>query len=435
VKIRAGSAARSGAAVRFAASGGAAVRNALSSGAAVRFAARTCVAAVGLGAVALAGCGRPDAAASVRNAAPALPSVGTSASRSPGGASTPAPAAGEEKALNLYIWNDYLAPDTISGFEKETGIEVAVSNYGSNEELEAKLAAGHSGYDVVVPSASFYEREIEAGYYRKLDKRLLPNLDNMDSDIETRLARHDPGNEHAVLHLWGTTGIGYNVAKVEEAMPNAPLDSWALVFDPDVAAHFEKCGIALLDSASEMYNMALTALGKDPNSQNPADLDAATNALLAIRPYVRYFDNQRAISDLANGEICVAVGYSGDVLQARDRAEENGTGQRIAYVIPKEGSIIWFDSYLIPKDAPHPLNAHAFIDYMLRPAIIAAVTNAVHYANGNAKAAPYLDEKIRNDPNVYPPPEVMARLVPDLADTDAATRLMTRAWQKVMTGR
>jgi putrescine transport system substrate-binding protein len=348
-----------------------------------------------------------------------------------GAAATPA---AEEKALNLYIWNDYLAEDTISNFEKETGIKVSVSNYGSNEELEAKMAPGNTGYDIVVPSASTYERQIKAGVYQKLDKSQLPNLSNMDPDIEARLAMHDPNNDYAVLHMWGTTGIGYNVKKVGTALKNAPVDSWKLIFDPAVASKFKNCGIAVLDSATEMYSMTLAALGKDPNSQKPEDLDAATDALMKLRPNIKYADTQRMISDLANGEICVAVGYNGDLLQARDRAEENKTGQEIKYVIPKEGTIIWFDSYLIPKDAPHPKNAHAFINYMLRPEVIAAVTNTVNYPNGNGKATQFVNKEVLDDPSVYPPQEVKVKLVPDLADTEDTTRIMTRGWQKFTTG-
>ena len=343
--------------------------------------------------------------------------------------------AGEEKVLNLYIWNDYLADDTISNFEKETGIKVAVSNYGSNEELDAKLAPGNAGYDIVVPSASSYERQIKAGYYQKLDKGQLSNLKNMDPDIEARLAMHDPNNDYAVLHMWGTTGIGYNTRKIEAAMKNAPVDSWKLVFDPAVAKNFKKCGIAVLDSATEMYSMTLAYLGKDPNSQKQEDLDAATNAMVAIRPFVRYADTQRMISDLANGEICLAIGYNGDLLQARDRADENKTGQEIKYQIPKEGTIIWFDSYLIPKDAPHPKNAHLFINYMLRPEVIAAVTNKVNYPNGNKEATQFVNKEVLDDPSVYPPQEVKVKLVPDLADTEETTRLMTRGWQKFTTGK
>jgi len=343
--------------------------------------------------------------------------------------------AGEEKVLNLYIWNDYLAPDTIANFEKETGIKVSVSNYGSNEELDAKLAPGNSGYDIVVPSASTYERQIKAGVYQKLDKAQLPNLKNMDPDIEARLAMHDPNNDYAVLHMWGTTGIGYNTQKVAAAMKNAPVDSWKLIYDPSVVKNFKKCGVAVLDSATEMYSMTLAALGKDPNSQKPEDLEAATNAMVAIRPNIRYADTQRMISDLANGEICVAVGYNGDLLQARDRAEENKTGQEIKYVIPKEGTIIWFDSYLVPKDAPHPKNAHLFINYMLRPEVIAAVTNTVNYPNGNKEATQFVNKEVLDDASVYPPQEVKVKLVPDLADSEETTRIMTRGWQKFTTGK
>jgi len=341
---------------------------------------------------------------------------------------------GEEKVLNLSIWNDYLADDTIANFEKETGIKVSITNYGSNEELEAKLAPGNSGYDVVVPSASSYERQIKGGFYQKLDKGQLPNLKNMDPDIEARLAMHDPNNDYAVLHMWGTTGIGYNTKKVADAMKNAPLDSWKLVFDPNVIKNFKKCGVAVLDSATEMYSMTLAALGKDPNSQKQEDLDAATKALMAIRPNIRYADTQRMIGDLANGEICLAIGYNGDILQARDRATENKTGAEIKYVIPKEGTIIWFDSYLIPKDAPHPKNAHLFINYMLRPEVIAAVSNKVNYANGNKDATALVNKEVQEDPGVYPPQEVKAKLVPDLADTEEGTRIMTRGWQQFTTG-
>ena len=341
----------------------------------------------------------------------------------------------EEKVLNLYIWNDYLAEDTVANFEKETGIKVSVSNYASNEELDAKLAPGNSGYDIVVPSASSYERQIKSGYYQKLDKAALPNLKNMDADIQTRLAMHDPNNDYAVLHMWGTTGIGYNVKKIKAAMPNAPLDSWKLVFDPAVVKNFQKCGVAVLDSATEMFSMVLAYLGKNPNSQDQADLNAAGDAMQKFRPYVRYIDTARMISDLANGEICLAVGYSGDMLQSRDRAVENKTGQEIVYSIPKEGSIIWFDSYLIPKDAPHPKNAHAFINYMLKPEVIAAVTNTVNYANGNSAATQFVNKDVQEDPGVYPPAEVKAKLTPDLADTEETTRTMTRLWTRFMTGK
>ena len=364
----------------------------------------------------MAGCGR-QAAAPTAEATP----------------SAPEPA--EEKTLNLYIWNNYLAPDTVENFEKETGIKVAVGNYASNEELESKLSAGHSGYDVVVPSASFYERQIQAGLYRKLDKSKLPNLSNLDPQLLRLMAMQDPGNDHAVLHMWGTYGIGYNVAKVKAAAPDAPLDSWQLGFDPAVARQLQKCGIAMLESPAEMFRLALNAIGKDPNSSDPADIEAAAAALMRIRPYLRYVQTDRIISDLSNGNICLAIGYLGDFLQARDRALESHTGQTIGYAVPKDGSILWFDSYLIPTDAPHPDNAHRFIDYMLRPEVIAAVTNTIHYANGNLKATPLVEASVREDPGVYPSSEVKAKLVPALAATPQNTRLMTRLWTKFMTGR
>jgi putrescine transport system substrate-binding protein len=352
---------------------------------------------------------------------------------------TPAPASAgaapaEEKLLNLYIWSDYLAQDTIDNFEKQTGIQVEVSNYGSNEELEAKLSSGHSGYDIVVPSAPFLERQLKAGLYLALDKSKLPNLKNMDPEIQKRLAQHDPQNAHAVLHMWGTGGIGYNVDKVKAAMPNAPLDSWALIFDPEVVKNFQKCGITVTDSASEMYAMVLIALGKSANSQKPEDLAAATEALMRLRPFVRYVDTQRMISDLVNGEVCLAVGYSGDILQAASRAKENETGQKVAYSIPKQGTIMWFDSYAIPADAPHPGNAHRFINYMLQPEVMAAVTNTVHYPNGNSAARQFVSKEILEDPSIYPPPEVMAKLAPVLAVSEESTRLMTRGWQRFTTG-
>ncbi len=340
----------------------------------------------------------------------------------------------DPKFLNLAIWSAYLPPDTVANFEKETGITVSVTNYASNEELEGKLAPGQSGYDVVVPSASFYQRQIKAGFYRKLDKSKLTNLANMDPQILERMAIHDPGNEHALLLAWGTYGIGYNVDKVKAAAPDALLDSLHLVFDPAYAKQLKKCGIAMLESSTEMFDLALQAIGRDPNTADPADLEAAGAALMKIRPYIRYVQTSKIIADLANGEICVAIGYIGDFLQARDRAAESHTGQKISYFIPREGSILWFDSYLIPMDAPHPDSAHAFLDYMLRPEVTAAVSNFSHYANGNLKATALVDESVRNEPGVYPPPEVMARLVPTVADSEESLRLMTRLWTRFLTG-
>jgi putrescine transport system substrate-binding protein len=345
-----------------------------------------------------------------------------------------APAAAEEKVVNVYNWSDYIAEDTLENFTKETGIKVNYDMYDGNETLETKLLAGNSGYDIVVPSASFLERQIKAGVYQKLDKSKLPNLVNMDPEIVQRAALHDPGNEHSVVYMWGTTGIGYNVDKVKKALPNAAVDSWSLVYEPENASKLKGCGIAVLDSASEITATVLAYLGKDPNSQSPDDLALVEAKLLSIRPFIRYIHSSQYINDLANGDICVAVGYSGDILQARDRASEAGNNVTVKYAVPKEGTIIWFDTMAIPKDAPHPGNAHVFINYVIQPEVIAGVTNYVNYANGVAASLPFVDESVRNDPGVYPPPEVKAKLFPDLAETQEFTRLLNRTWTRFTTG-
>ena len=344
------------------------------------------------------------------------------------------PAAAEEKVVNVYNWSDYIAEDTLTNFTKETGIKVNYDVYDGNETLETKLLAGNSGYDIVVPSASFLERQIKAGVYQKLDKSKLPNLANMDPEIVQRAALHDPGNEHSVVYMWGTTGIGFNAEKVKKALPNGATDSWALVYEPESAAKLKGCGIAVLDSASEITATVLAYLGKDPNSQSPDDLALVEAKLLSIRPFIRYIHSSQYINDLANGDICVAVGYSGDILQARDRASEAGNNVTVKYAVPKEGTIIWFDTMAIPKDAPHPGNAHVFINYVIQPEVIAGVTNYVNYANGVAASLPFVDESVRNDPGVYPPPEVKAKLFPDLAETQEFTRLLNRTWTRFTTG-
>jgi len=344
------------------------------------------------------------------------------------------PAAAEEKVVNVYNWSDYIAEDTIANFEKETGIKVNYDMYDGNETLETKLLAGNSGYDIVVPSASFLERQIKTGVYQKLDKSKLPNLAHMDPEVMQRAALHDPGNEHSLVYMWGTTGIGYNPDKVNKAFPNAPVDRWSLVYEPENASKRKGCGIAVLDSYSEITSTVLAYLGKDPNSQSADDLALVEAKLLQIRPFIRYIHSSQYINDLANGDICVAVGYSGDILQARDRASEAGNNINVKYAVPKEGTIIWFDTMAIPKDAPHPNNAHAFINYIMEPEVVAKISNFVNYANGNADSLPFIDEGVRNDPGVYPPPEVKAKLFPDLAETQEYTRLMTRTWTRFTTG-
>jgi len=355
-----------------------------------------------------------------------------------------APAAGEgpaapgptaEAVLNVYNWSDYIDPKVIEDFQKATGIKVRYDVFDSNEVLETKLLTGNSGYDVVVPSAYFLERQIKAGVFRKLDKAQLPGLANIDPDIAQRAARHDPGNEHSVVYMWGTTGIGYDAAKVRAIMPDAPVDSWKLIFDPAVLARFKDCGVSMLDDPTDMVGTVLLYLGKDPNSESEADLALAEETLLKIRPYLRTIHSSQYIDQLANGELCIVVGYSGDVLQARDRAAEAGKPLDIQYSIPREGALMWFDTLAIPADAAHPANAHRFIDYLLQPEVAAANSDFVNYANANAAATPLVNEGLRNDPGIYPTPDVKARLQPSVAKSAEFTRALNRAWTRFMTGR
>jgi putrescine transport system substrate-binding protein len=341
----------------------------------------------------------------------------------------------EEPVLNVYNWSDYIAEDTIGKFEAETGIKVNYDTFDSNELVEAKLLAGSSGYDVVVPSGFFLERQIAAGIFMPLDKSKLPNLANMDPAVMEATAAHDPGNQHAVDYMWGTTGIGYNVAAVTERLgPDQPLDTWDLVFKPDVVSKLADCGVTLLDAPAEIMATALNYLGLDPNSESTEDLAKAEELLMSIRPHVRYFNSSQYIDDLGNGEVCLSVGYSGDVFIAQAAAEEAGQGVEIAYVIPKEGALKWFDMFAIPADAPHPDNAHKFIDFMLRPDIAAANTNYVFYASGNLAALELIDEEVKNDPAIYPTPEVSAKLFTLKAHSPDYDEVLTEAWQRIKAG-
>jgi putrescine transport system substrate-binding protein len=341
---------------------------------------------------------------------------------------------GRGKVLNLYIWSDYLAPNTLSDFEKQTGIKVHVAYFDANETLETKLLAGSSGYDIVVPTASYFERQIKAGVYLPLDKSKLPNLKNMDPQLMSKVALHDPDNAHGIIYMWGTNGIGYNEKMIKELMPDAPLDSWRMVFDPAVASKVAKCGISVLDSPAEMMRGVYSYLGKDPNSQNPDDLAQAEAVLLKIRPYIRNINSSEYIEALANGDLCLAVGYNGDVMQARDRAREANKGVEIKYTVPKEGSILWFDMLAIPKDAPDPDSAYAFMNYIMTPQVVADISNFKRYANANAAAQPLVSESVRDDPGIYPPPELRQKLAVQLADSADQTRAITRVWQKFKTG-
>jgi putrescine transport system substrate-binding protein len=345
-----------------------------------------------------------------------------------------AAAASSGKVLNLYIWSDYLAPNALPDFEKQTGIKVHVSYFDTNETLETRLLAGHSGFDVVVPTASYFERQIKAGVYLTLDQSKLPNLKNMDAQLMSRVALHDPDNAHGVIYTWGTNGIGYNEKMIKALLPDAPVDSWRMVFDPAVAAKIAKCGISVLDSPAEMVRMVLSYLGRDPNSQKAEDLAAGEAALTKIRPYIRNINSSEYIEALANGDICLAVGYNGDVLQARDRARDANKGIDIRYVVPKGGSILWFDMLTVPKDAPDPESAYAFLNYMMTPQVAADVSDFRRYATANAAALPLVQPAVRDDPGIYPPKELRQKLAVQLADSADQTRAITRVWQKFKTG-
>lgn len=337
--------------------------------------------------------------------------------------------------LHVYNWSDYIAEDTIEKFEAATGIKVIYDVYDSNEVLEAKMLAGSSGYDITVPTSDFLQRQIEAGVYQKLDKSKLPNLKNMDADLMAGAAGYDAGNEHAVIYMWGTTGIGYNVGKVAERLGGDYAgDSWDMVFNPETAAKLADCGISMLDAPTEIIPAALNYLGYNPNSADSGELEKAAELLKSVRPHVRYFHSSQYINDLANGDTCVAVGWSGDVFQARDRADEADNGVEIAYVVPKEGALQWFDMLAIPVDAPNPDAAHKFIDFIMDAQITADITNYVWYASANAAALPLIDEEITSDPGIFPTEEAKSKLWPSKVQTPKVDRTITRHWTSVTTG-
>ncbi len=339
----------------------------------------------------------------------------------------------EEAVLNVYNWSDYIAEDTLEKFTAETGIEVVYDVYDSNEILEAKLLAGGTGYDVVVPTGDFMERQIAAGVYMPLNKDMLPNLANMDADTMAASAAHDADNTHSVIYMWGTTGIGYNVAKVEEALgADAPTDSWSLVFDPENAAKLADCGLVVSDSPTEVIGAALHYLGLDPNSNAPEDVAQAAELLKSIHPYVRYYHSSQHIDDMAAGEICaVAGGWSGDVFQAQADAAD---GVEVAYVIPNEGALQWFDMLGIPADAPHPENAHKFINFIMDAQITADITNYVWYANANTASMSLVDEEITSDPAIFPTEDVNAKLWRATVKDAAASRLINETWGDIKSG-
>ena len=342
--------------------------------------------------------------------------------------------ADEEKVLNVYNWSDYIGEHTVETFEKQTGIKVNYDVYDSNETLETKLLTGHTGYDVVVPSGGFLGKQVQAGVFRTLDKNLLPNLKNMDESILKAEAAFDPGNVHAVPYFWGTVGIGYNVKRIQDRMKDAPVNSLDIVFKPEYAQKFADCGITMLDAPGDVLEIALHYLGRSPYSAKKEDYKAAEDLLFKVRPYIRYFHSSRYIDDIANGEICLALGWNGDFLIAANRAAEAKNGNDIQYRIPKEGTQLWIDNLAIPADAPHPNNAHLFINFLMEPQIAADGANFVNYATPNKAATPMVKEELRTNPDVYPPPEVMAKLFPDKVATPAIDRLRTRTWTRIKTG-
>jgi putrescine transport system substrate-binding protein len=341
----------------------------------------------------------------------------------------------DDKVLNVFNWSDYIQPSVIADFERETGIHVNYDVFDSNEILETKLLTGHTNYDIVVPSGAFLERQLQAEIYQKLDKSLLPNLKNVDPAVARDEALYDPGNQYSVDYMWITSGVGYNAAEIKRRMPDAPLDSWRMVFDPAVASKFADCGISVLDAPSEVVATVLLYIGRNPNSNSPEDLKAAEQVLKAVRPYIRYIDSSRYIDNLANGDICLVMGWSGDIKQAHDRAKEAAKGIDIIYSIPREGAIVNYDVIAIPADAPHVRNAHLFIDYLLRPEVAAQNSNLIKYANAVSPALQPLDPSVRNDPGVFPPPEVRARLTPERPRPPDYQRLLTRMWTRVKTGK
>jgi len=344
-------------------------------------------------------------------------------------------AAAQTRSVNFLNWTDYIDPTVLEEFTRTTGIKVKYDTFDSNDMLETKLLAGRTGYDVVVPTAYFLARQIKVGVFQKLDKSKLPNLKNAWGEIAQRLAAYDPGNQYAVNYMWGTTGIGYNVKAVHERLgPNATIDSWDVVFKPELLAKFKDCGVHMLDSADDIMPAALHYLGLDPNSVKPADLEKATDLLLKIRPAVRKFHSSEYLNALASGEICLVVGWSGDIKQAQRRAAEAKNGVAIGYAIPKEGAQMWFDNLAIPKDASHVDEAYAFIDYLLRPEVAAKNSNMVSYANGNLASQKFVDKAVLDDRSVYPDAATMAKLYTVGARDQRAQRLINRLWTKVKTG-
>ena len=346
---------------------------------------------------------------------------------------TAAPA--QQRVVNVYNWSDYIDPKMLEEFTQETGIKVVYDTYDNNEIVETKLLAGKSGYDIVVPSGPFLQRLISAKVFQKLDKAKLPNLSNMWPEIQQRLAVFDPGNQYAVNYMWGTTGIGINVKKVRQALGDIPLNTWDLVMKPDLASKLKACGIYMLDSPEDLFPGVLSYLGLNPDSKRNDDLQRAGEALFRVRGNIQKYHSSEYINALANGDICLAVGYSGDIIQAKKRAEEAKNEVEVQYLVPREGALMWFDNFAIPADAKNVAEAHEFINFMMRPKVAAANTNFVSYASGNLAAKEFVDPTILNDPGIYPDEATFKRLFTNTAYDDRSQRTITRLWTRVKTGR
>ncbi|WP_371060948.1 polyamine ABC transporter substrate-binding protein [Rhodosalinus sp. 5P4] len=343
-------------------------------------------------------------------------------------------AAGAEE-VRVYNWSDYIDESLLEKFEEETGLDLVYDVFDSNEMLETKMLAGGSGYDVVVPTGTFLQRQISAGAFQKLDKSKLPNLDNMWDMVEERTAKYDPGNEYSINYMWGSTGIGANVDKVREVLgEDAPLNSLELVLNPENMEKLASCGVHFLDAPTEMIPMALTYLGEDPDSHDPDVIAQTEEILAAVRPHIQKFHSSEYINALANGEICVAVGWSGDILQARDRAAEADNGVEIVYNIPAEGGQMWFDQMAIPVDAPNPEGAHVFLNFIMDPQNMAAASNYVYYANGNEASQEFLNEDVIGDTAIYPDQETMENLYTTTPYPPRVQRTVTRLWTKIKSG-
>jgi putrescine transport system substrate-binding protein len=342
----------------------------------------------------------------------------------------------QQRVVNFYNWSDYIDPTVLEEFTRTTGIAVKYDTFDSNDVLETKLLAGRSGYDVVVPTGYFLERQIKAGVFQQLDKTKLPNLANAWDEITRRLAVYDPDNRYAVNYMWGTTGIGYNVKNVREVFgPDAKIDSWDVVFKPEIVGKFKDCGVHMLDSSDDVLAAALNHLGLDPNSKNEPDIQKAAEVVMKVRPFVRKFHSSEYLNALASGEICLVLGFSGDIKQAQKRAAEAKRGVEIGYAIPKEGAQLWFDNLAIPKDAKNIAEAHELINYLMRPEVAAKNSNYVAYANGNAASRPLLDASVREDKTIYPDEATMKTLYTISAHDQKTQRLMNRLWTRIKTGR